>query len=104
MASDALLERMVRAIVEEVDPEQVILFGSRARGDATAESDFDFIVVEAGPFDAGRSRHCEEVRLYPGGVRRFHGHSGLLPRRRGILARLPESRPRAGVAGRQGAL
>ena len=64
MASDALLERMVRAIVEEVDPEQVILFGSRARGDATAESDFDFIVVEAGPFDAGRSRHCEEVRLY----------------------------------------
>ena len=64
MASDALLERMVRAIVEEVDPEQVILFGSRARGDATAESDFDFIVVEAGPFDAERSRHCEEVRLY----------------------------------------
>ena len=64
MAGDALLERMVRAIVEEVDPEQVILFGSRARGDATAESDFDFIVVEAGPFDAERSRHCEEVRLY----------------------------------------
>ena len=64
MASDALLERMVRAIVEEVDPEQIILFGSRARGDAMAESDFDFIVVEAGPFSDGRSRHAEEVRLY----------------------------------------
>ena len=64
MTSDALLERMVRAIVEEVDPEQVILFGSRARGDAAPESDFDFIVVEAGPFDDGRSRHDEEVRLY----------------------------------------
>ena len=29
-----LLDRMVEAIVAEVDPEQVILFGSRARGDA----------------------------------------------------------------------
>ena len=64
MAGDELLERMVRAIVEEVNPEQVILFGSRARGDATAESDFDFIVVEAEPFGEGRSRHSEEVRLY----------------------------------------
>ena len=64
MASDALLERMVCAIVEEVDPEQIILFGSRARGDATPESDFDFIVVEAEPFGDGRSRHAEEVRLY----------------------------------------
>ena len=64
MMGESLLERMVRAIVDEVDPEQVILFGSRARGDATAESDFDFIVVEAGPFGAGRSRHDEEARLY----------------------------------------
>ena len=64
MMGESLLERMVRAIVDEVDPEQVILFGSRARGDATAESDFDFIVVEAGPFGAGHSRHDEEARLY----------------------------------------
>ena len=32
--TDSLLSDMVRAIVAEVDPEQVILFGSRARGDA----------------------------------------------------------------------
>ena len=63
-ANAALLDRMVRAIVDEVDPEQVILFGSRARGDATAESDFDFVVVEAKPFDAGRCRRAESVRLY----------------------------------------
>ena len=31
--TDALVDRMVQAIVDEVDPEQVILFGSRARGD-----------------------------------------------------------------------
>ena len=30
MMGEALLERMVRAIVDEADPEQVILFGSRA--------------------------------------------------------------------------
>ena len=30
--TDTLLQQMVDAIVDEVDPEQVILFGSRARG------------------------------------------------------------------------
>ena len=30
--TDALIDEMVEAIVAEVDPEQVILFGSRARG------------------------------------------------------------------------
>ena len=63
-ADAVLLDRMVRAVVDEVDPERIILFGSRAGGDAAAESDFDLIVVEAEPFGAGRSRHAEEVRLY----------------------------------------
>ena len=63
-ADAALLDRMMRVIVDEVDPERVILFGSRARGDAKAESDFDLIVVETEPFGGGRSRHAEEVRLY----------------------------------------
>ena len=60
----ALLERMVRAVVDEVDPERIVLFGSRARGDATGKSDYDLIVIEAGPFGAGWSRHTEEARLY----------------------------------------
>ncbi|MDE0409886.1 MAG: nucleotidyltransferase domain-containing protein [Alphaproteobacteria bacterium] len=62
--TDELLDGMVRAIVEEVDPEQVILFGSRARGDAHEHSDVDLIVIEAEPFGAGRSRVDEAVRLY----------------------------------------
>ena len=62
--TDDTLDRMVRAIVAEVDPERVILFGSRARGDAGAESDVDLVVVEAEPFGPGRSRHDELVRLY----------------------------------------
>lgn len=62
--SDALLRRMVRAIVDASDPEQVILFGSRGRGDFTERSDVDLIVVEAAPFGPGRSRHAAMNRLY----------------------------------------
>ena len=62
--TEALLDRMVQAIVDEVDPEQVILFGSRARGDQREDSDVDLIVLEAEPFGPERSRHQELVRLY----------------------------------------
>ena len=62
--TDAMLDCMVRTIVDEVDPEQIILFGSRARGDEHESSDIDLIVVEAEPFGAGRSRRKETVRLY----------------------------------------
>ena len=62
--TDTLIERMVRAIVDEVDPEQVILFGSRGRGDERQDSDVDLVVVEAEPFGPERSRHKEMVKLY----------------------------------------
>ena len=60
---EPLLQRMVAAIVEAADPEQVILFGSRARGDARPDSDVDLVVVEAEPFGPGRSRLAEINRL-----------------------------------------
>ncbi len=60
---DAIIGEMVQALVEEADPEQVILFGSRARGDSRERSDVDLIVVEAEPFGPERSRHKEMVRL-----------------------------------------
>ncbi len=62
--TDTLIDQMVQAIVGEVDPEQVILFGSRARGDEREESDVDLVVLEAEPFGRERSRHKEMVRLY----------------------------------------
>ena len=62
--TDELLDRMVRAIVEAVDPEQVILFGSRARGDARESSDVDLVVVESEPFGKTRSRRLEAARVY----------------------------------------
>ena len=60
---DGVLERMVATIVAEVDPERIILFGSRARGDADADSDVDLMVVEKGPFGPERNEHTEAVRL-----------------------------------------
>ena len=62
--TNLFLQQMVDAIVDEVDPEQVILFGSQARGDARHDSDVDLIILESEPFVGGRSRHREEVRLY----------------------------------------
>jgi predicted nucleotidyltransferase len=44
-AVQALIGRMVKRIVKEFDPEQVILFGSQARGDAGPDSDVDLLVV-----------------------------------------------------------
>ena len=61
---DTLLARMVQVIVDEVDPEQVILFGSHARGDADADSDVDLIVIESAPFGKDRDRNAEETRLW----------------------------------------
>ncbi len=58
------LRQMVKAIVEEVDPEQVILFGSHARGEATPDSDVDFVVVETLPFGDSRDRRKEATRLW----------------------------------------
>ena len=60
---DALLDRMVRTLVDAADPEQVVLFGSRARGDARPHSDVDLLVVESEPFGPGRSRDAETARL-----------------------------------------
>lgn len=36
---------VVRRVVASAAPEMIILFGSRARGDATSESDVDLLVV-----------------------------------------------------------
>lgn len=45
MSTQEIIEHAVRDIVTRFHPEQVILFGSQARGDATPDSDVDFLVV-----------------------------------------------------------
>ena len=63
-ATEDLIAEMVARIVQEVDPERVYLFGSRARGDAREDSDVDFLIVKGAGFDAQTERRREEGRLY----------------------------------------
>ncbi len=44
LSADDRLRAMVQAIVDGVQPSRVILFGSRARGDARPNSDYDLVV------------------------------------------------------------
>jgi predicted nucleotidyltransferase len=47
--TDARLQQVVDALVATVDPEKIILFGSRARSDDAGTSDIDlFLQVETG--------------------------------------------------------
>jgi predicted nucleotidyltransferase len=45
MTTTDVLAEMTRAIVDGFHPIRIILFGSRARGDARWDSDYDFLVV-----------------------------------------------------------
>jgi predicted nucleotidyltransferase len=45
--NDSVLAEIIRRIVAALDPDRIILFGSRARGEAGPESDYDLLVVKA---------------------------------------------------------
>jgi predicted nucleotidyltransferase len=42
---DPILAEIVRRLVDALHPERIYLFGSRARGDAGVDSDYDLMVV-----------------------------------------------------------
>ena len=58
-----LLDGVTRALVREVKPEMVILFGSLAAGTAGPDSDLDLLVVEREPFGPRRNRRRELARI-----------------------------------------
>ena len=43
--ADKLASQMAARIREAIHPDRIMLFGSRARGDADPESDFDLLIV-----------------------------------------------------------
>jgi len=45
VADPGVLDAIVHGLVDELHPESIYLFGSRARGDASEDSDYDVLVV-----------------------------------------------------------
>ena len=50
------------AVVDHIQPRRIVLFGSRARGDARADSDYDLLVVEDRPKE-GRMKRWVDLRF-----------------------------------------
>ncbi len=63
-APEVMIHDMVSVIVKQVQPEAIILFGSRATGSAGHESDVDLMVIESEPFGSGNDRRREMTRLW----------------------------------------
>ncbi|MFH0786771.1 MAG: nucleotidyltransferase domain-containing protein [Pseudomonadota bacterium] len=63
MHREELLDQ-IRKTVREVEPgAEIILYGSRSRGDAVSESDWDFLVLVDGPLNDERIDRIRH-RLY----------------------------------------
>ena len=63
-SANAVIQKIVRRIVDEFHPEQVILFGSHARGEAGPDSDIDLLVVMS--FDGSkREKQVELLGIIP---------------------------------------
>ena len=58
--NDALVAEIIQRIVAVSDPQQIILFGSQARGDARRDSDLDILVIK----DEVESLRAEAARIY----------------------------------------
>ncbi|MGH6628182.1 MAG: nucleotidyltransferase domain-containing protein [Burkholderiales bacterium] len=63
LESDPTLSELVRRLVEAYDPEQIYLFGSKARGEDGGESDYDLMLVvpDEAPPERRRSRLAYQV-------------------------------------------
>ena len=63
----AILDEIVRRVVEVAQPDRIILFGSAARGDMGPDSDMDLLVVKSGV--PHRRRLAQEIDHSLRGIR-----------------------------------
>lgn len=57
----AVLEEVIRRVVEVAQPDRIILFGSAARDDMGPDSDIDLLVVKSDVMDRGKL--AEDIHL-----------------------------------------
>jgi predicted nucleotidyltransferase len=58
--TEALLEEIVRRIVEVAAPEKIVLFGSHGRGDSHLRSDLDILVIK----ESDEPRYRRSIPLF----------------------------------------
>jgi predicted nucleotidyltransferase len=63
MERDKLIQQIKQAVHEKEPGAEIILYGSRARGDAVQESDWDFLILVDGPVNDERTDQIRH-RLY----------------------------------------
>jgi len=63
---NALLEDVVARIRSIADPDAIVLFGSRARGDASPQSDLDLLIIQES--ELPRYRRAVKIRKALNGV------------------------------------
>jgi len=96
---DAVVKKVVDAIVEELHPTRVILFGSRARGDYRPDSDIDLLVV----YDGELSKREVKLRIRRMFARRdfsmdiFVISSEEFERQKGVVSTVGRTADREGV-------
>jgi predicted nucleotidyltransferase len=63
LRADRALAEIVRRLVEAYEPERIYLFGSKARGSAGSDSDYDLMVIvpDHAPPERRRSRLAYQV-------------------------------------------
>jgi uncharacterized protein len=66
--TDQLLDEVVRRVLQVGSPHKIVLFGSRARGDARPDSDLDLLILED-----------SELPRYERSPRYYHVLTGLFP-------------------------
>lgn len=57
--NDPLVESVVQRIAEAIQPEKIILFGSKAKGTARQDSDIDLLIIK----DAMQSKRDLKLRI-----------------------------------------
>jgi predicted nucleotidyltransferase len=63
-ATEQLIQKITEIIVQEMNPKEVILFGSQARGAARPDSDLDFLIVQDQPLSPGETRRQTLAKLW----------------------------------------
>ena len=61
--NDIDYDEIVRIVVSEIDPDKIILFGSRGRGDNKPDADLDLLIIDNKQFSKNRGRFYLRTKI-----------------------------------------